>query len=86
MIHIRGENVYPTEIENVLRGLEHYGGEHRIIVTRTGSMDELHVDAECVHTANDPTALEVVQEDRRHRTAVHAGPAGLGRHGSAAHL
>lgn len=59
MIHIRGENVYPTEIENVLRGLEHYGGEHRIIVTRTGSMDELHVDAECVHTANDPTALEL---------------------------
>ena len=46
MIHIRGENVYPTEIENVLRGIENYGGEHRIVVTRTGSMDEMSISVE----------------------------------------
>lgn len=47
MIHIRGENVYPTEIDNVLREIEGYGGEHRVHVTRTGSMDEIVVKAEC---------------------------------------
>ncbi len=47
MIHIRGENVYPTEIDNVLREIEGYGGEHRVLVTRTGSMDEIVVRAEC---------------------------------------
>jgi phenylacetate-CoA ligase len=47
MIHIRGENVYPTEVDNYLRGVEGYGGEHQIIVRRTGSMDEMIVRAEC---------------------------------------
>ncbi|WP_285589504.1 AMP-binding protein [Actinomycetospora sp. NBRC 106378] len=47
MIHIRGENVYPTEVDNYLRTVEHYGGEHQIIVRRTGSMDEMIVRAEC---------------------------------------
>ncbi|PBC53112.1 phenylacetate--CoA ligase [Rhodococcus sp. ACS1] len=58
MIHIRGENVYPTEIDNVLRNVEHYGGEHRVVVTRTGSMDELTVQVECAHPTTTPTALE----------------------------
>ena len=46
MIHIRGENVYPIEVDNFLRGVDGYGGEHQIIVTRTGSMDEMTVKAE----------------------------------------
>ncbi len=58
MIHIRGENVYPSEVENVLRDLEYYGGEHRIVVTRKGSMDEMLVEVECTHTTNDVTGLE----------------------------
>lgn len=58
MIHIRGENVYPTEIDNTLREIEYYGGEHRVIVTRTGSMDELMVQAECTIPTVDQTGLE----------------------------
>jgi phenylacetate-CoA ligase len=49
MIQVRGENVYPTEIDNFLRGLDGYAGEHRVVVTRSGSMDELLIRAECVH-------------------------------------
>ncbi|MGH3492330.1 MAG: phenylacetate--CoA ligase family protein [Sciscionella sp.] len=52
MIHIRGENVYPTEIDNFLRGVDGYGGEHRLVVTRSGSMDELVVQAECAHNGD----------------------------------
>jgi phenylacetate-CoA ligase len=49
MITIRGENVYPIEVDNFLRGLAGYGGEHQIIVTRAGSMDEMTVRAECTY-------------------------------------
>jgi len=46
MITIRGENVYPSEIDAVVSGLADYGGEHRIVITRESSMDELLVRIE----------------------------------------
>jgi phenylacetate-CoA ligase len=41
MFTIRGENVYPSEIDSVLNQIAEYGGEHRICITREGAMDEL---------------------------------------------
>jgi phenylacetate-CoA ligase len=58
MIHIRGENVYPTEVDNFLRGVSGYGGEHQIVVRRTGSMDEMIVRAETTHPAGQRDAFE----------------------------
>jgi len=46
MFQIRGENIYPSEIENVLNATAGYGGEHRVVITREGAMDELLVRAE----------------------------------------
>ena len=46
MITIRGENVYPSEIDAVLNEVPEYGGEHRIIITREHAMDELLVRVE----------------------------------------
>ena len=43
---IRGENIYPSEIESVLSQMPNYGGEHRIIISREGAMDELFVQVE----------------------------------------
>src|SRR5437016_9440399 len=34
MFTIRGENVYPSEIDAVLNATPGYGGEHQIIITR----------------------------------------------------
>ncbi len=48
MITIRGENVYPSEIDAVLNQLADYGGEHRIVITRDGSMDELLLRVEAL--------------------------------------
>jgi phenylacetate-CoA ligase len=45
-ITIRGENVYPSEIDAVVNQLADYGGEHRIVITRQSSMDELQVRIE----------------------------------------
>ena len=41
MFTIRGENVYPSEIDSVLNETPGYGGEHRIVITREAVMDEL---------------------------------------------
>jgi len=41
MFTIRGENIYPSEIDAALNEIPHYGGEHRIIVSRQTAMDEL---------------------------------------------
>jgi len=46
MFTIRGENVYPSEIDAVMNQLEGYGGEHRIVISRDGTMDELLIRIE----------------------------------------
>ena len=43
MFTIRGENIYPSAIDSVLNQVTGYGGEHRIIISREGAMDELLV-------------------------------------------
>ena len=60
MITIRGENVYPSEIDAALSKLADYGGEHRIVVSRDGQMDELllRVEATAELGALGPSALE----------------------------
>jgi phenylacetate-CoA ligase len=46
MFVIRGENVYPSAIENVIRGIDGLGDEFRIVITREKTMDEMIVQAE----------------------------------------
>ncbi len=43
---VRGENILPSAIDDVVSGLPHYGGEHRIVVSRDRAMDELTVQVE----------------------------------------
>ena len=46
MFVVRGENVYPSAIEDSIRGIKGFGDEFRIIITREKTMDELIVQAE----------------------------------------
>jgi phenylacetate-CoA ligase len=46
MFIVRGENIYPSAIDEVLMADPDYGGEHRIIISRTDTMDSLVVQAE----------------------------------------
>ena len=61
MFTIRGENVYPSEIDAALNAIAHYGGEHRIIISRDATMDELllrvEADAETFEVGEGGTAL-----------------------------
>jgi phenylacetate-CoA ligase len=46
MFVIRGENIYPSAIDDVVMADPDYGGEHRIVITRASAMDSLAVQVE----------------------------------------
>ncbi len=43
MFVVRGENVYPSAIGDVVREIKGFGDKYRIIITREKTMDELIV-------------------------------------------
>lgn len=59
MFTIRGENVYPSEIDAALNELPQYGGEHRIVISREATMDELllRVEADAATFSKGAAAL-----------------------------
>jgi phenylacetate-CoA ligase len=62
MFIVRGENVYPSAIEDVIRGIEGFGDEYRIIITRQKTMDEMIVQAEYVK-GTDPERIPQLQKN-----------------------
>lgn len=46
MFVVRGENIFPSAIDDVAMSDPDYGGEHRIVVSRDGAMDALAVQVE----------------------------------------
>ncbi|MEA2277251.1 MAG: hypothetical protein QOC78_2211 [Solirubrobacteraceae bacterium] len=61
---IRGENIYPSAIEEIVAGLPAYGGEHRIIVAREETMDTLAVQIEYHRAlADDAQGIERFRSD-----------------------
>src|ERR1044072_7475057 len=46
MFTVRGENVYPSAIDDVVMAAAGYGGEHRIVISRESTMDTLAVQVE----------------------------------------
>jgi phenylacetate-CoA ligase len=68
MFQIRGENVQPNAIDEVVMSAEGYGGEHRIIISREAAMDELLVQVEfdaALTTVSEDVWVKRVGEDLR---------------------
>jgi len=68
MFTIRGENVYPSEVDAVVNQLVGYGGEHRIVISREGTMDELVIRIEAaanVDAAGDAAMRALCDEASR---------------------
>ncbi|WP_026485816.1 phenylacetate--CoA ligase family protein [Caldanaerobius polysaccharolyticus] len=72
MLIIRGVNVFPSQIEEVLLNIPEVGPHYQIIVRKNGYMDELEIDVEVL----DPSLLEryreleMLRESIRHRLKV----------------
>ncbi|HEY0327953.1 MAG TPA: AMP-binding protein [Rhodopseudomonas sp.] len=58
MFTVRGENVYPSEIDAALNATPGYGGEHQIIITREAAMDELLLRVEATEDTFAQGAIE----------------------------
>ncbi len=82
MFVVRGENVYPSAIENAIRSIDGFGDEFRIVITREKTMDELIVQAEPLPGMNRESVsklakqLESVLKTKGLRTLVQMQPPG----------
>jgi phenylacetate-CoA ligase len=75
MFQIRGENVHPNAIDEIVMSAEGYGGEHRIVISREKAMDELCVQVEFDSAGSDlveDVFVKRVSEDLRHVLGVGA--------------
>lgn len=72
MFIVRGENIYPSAIEDTLRAIPGFGGEFRIIISREQAMDQLLVQAEydegmASAAALSPDVLERLRQEMEMR-------------------
>ena len=78
MLIVRGENVYPSAIEEVLRATRGFGEEFRIIISREEAMDELVVQAEynpevAARAEQRPDLLEALRKEIAERLRATIG-------------
>ena len=70
MLVVRGENVYPSAIEDVLRTFSELGTEFEIVVTRPSSLDELTVVAELAAPCDESALRERVVAQMKRRLGI----------------
>ncbi len=73
MLIVRGENIYPSAIEDTLRAIEGFGGEFRVIVSRREVMDELLVRAEYAPSHAAPAVQAALRQTMRERLRARLG-------------
>ena len=73
MLIVRGENVYPSAIEDTLRTIAGFGGEFRVIVSRRETMDELLVRAEHAADVTDTAGRARLAQTMKERLRARLG-------------
>jgi phenylacetate-CoA ligase len=73
MFIVRGENIYPSVIEDTLRAIDGFGGEFRVIISRREAMDELLVRAEYGTAHAEPARREALARTMRERLRARLG-------------
>lgn len=68
MLKIRGVNVFPSQIESVLIGLEETGNHYEIHIQRKGYLDSLEIYVEVIdeNLVSDFSKLQALREKVRH--------------------
>ncbi len=73
MLKIRGVNVFPSQIEEVILGVEELGPHYEIIVEREGYSDKLTVRVELNKSTDSFTELEQITQKVRNKLKVVLG-------------
>jgi phenylacetate-CoA ligase len=73
MFIVRGENIYPSAIEDTLRTIDGFGGEFMVIISRQESMDELLIRAEYIPGYGAPRQLDGLRIEMRERLRSRIG-------------
>jgi phenylacetate-CoA ligase len=58
MLIVRGVNLFPTQIEELLLETRLLSGHYRMVLTREGRMDEIMVEVEAHSHGHDPALLD----------------------------
>ncbi len=73
MLKIRGVNVFPSQIEEVLLGIDEIGPHYEIIVTRKNHSDILEIRVELVRPVDVYKELEELEKKIKHRLRIVLG-------------
>ncbi len=73
MLKIRGVNVFPSQIEEVILSFEELGPHYEIIVTREGYSDKMEIRVELTHTTDSFAVLENISKNVRNKLKVVLG-------------
>ncbi len=63
MLIIRGVNLYPTQVEEILLGIADVAPHYQLIVTRTGTLDDVELRAEVSPELFQTLAQDVLNEE-----------------------
>ena len=72
MLIIRGVNLYPTQVEEILKGIPGVVPHYQLVVTRQGTLDEVEVKVELAEDLFQEVAQEVLSDEAieaDHRTS-----------------
>lgn len=73
MLKIRGVNVFPSQIEEVLLSVEEIGPHYEIIVTRHDHSDQLEIRVELLKVTDSYKELEAIEEKIKSKLRVVLG-------------
>ena len=73
MLKIRGVNVFPSQIEEVILSFDELGPHYEIIVTREGYTDKLEIRVELAHTTDSFKVLQDISNRVKNKLKVMLG-------------
>ena len=79
MLIIRGVNVFPTQVEEVLGRVEELSPHYQLVVSRDGTLDELEVRAEVTEELFRAVGIELLSDEAIDADHTLRASAGAGR-------
>ena len=73
MLKIRGVNVFPSQIEEVILSFEELGPHYEIVLEREGYLDKLTVKVELLHSTDSFSTLEKIAAGVRNKLRIILG-------------